>query len=634
MGDLRKTVELARNAGPEALCELVKRLLPTTIVENYDMLVSYGADIDLAQVVRQIARCRFAEPPYIKWFTDHGQSVQPILKQAGSDWVYSHLDGLLEWGVSAADIANTLQPWQLNCQIDTLRSLGLQLADLQHVDTTSIPALVKAGYPLEEVIDRIAWINMTSASDRADVNTAIYLASRCATPNNVVEHLTVYNDGSYSIGLSPADGRPFINSVAAARRLAELGADIEVIIRHCDALTAAAAFGDSDELDIQLALADKANRCGSRFVYYHLAELLDYGLIGALLLDGLKHYGICDKLDLLTQDKYDIDGETIFQKLDVNDIEEVIEYYTPLTNHGARIDLSKCLCDYLRHHADGCEIVTASELYHLCADAEKALNGEHLNLANLEDKPVRCLVDCDYNTVNFLVSRSVSPHAAIRLVDPWTVIENSHRLEESFGITPPEIEHAIDDWMDERTRKQPRNTPRMIGSNELKVLLDTDPEVDLSSLSDYDLNIDDIVANYGELQCRGVSLETLDCHYSGRIDDQLLLQRLPQLIKDGAPIPWIVSMISHSWIICQLDDDAIASLIQACGADKNSLTKLSTAIDQSNDDWQIQLLAAGADPQVVLSQLKRPDLFIDQLQKSGVDVAELWRRVMSSAFID
>ena len=93
-------------------------------------------------------------------------------------------------------------------------------------------------------------------------------------------------------------------------------------------------------------------------------------------------------------------------------------------------------------------------------------------------------------------------------------------------------------------------------------------------------------------------------------------------------------MISHSWIICQLDDDAIASLIQACGADKNSLTKLSTAIDQSNDDWQIQLLAAGADPQVVLSQLKRPDLFIDQLQKSGVDVAELWRRVMSSAFID
>ena len=174
----------------------------------------------------------------------------------------------------------------------------------------------------------------------------------------------------------------------------------------------------------------------------------------------------------------------------------------------------------------------------------------------------------------------------------------------------------------------------MIGPNELKVLLDTDPEVDLSSLSDYDLNIDDIVANYGELQCRGVSLETLDCHYSGRVDDQLLLQRLPQLIKDGAPIPWIVSMISHSWIICQLNDDAIASLIQACGADKNSLTKLSKAIDQSNDDWQMQLLAAGADPQVVLSQLERPDLFIDQLQKSGVDVAELWRRVMSSAFID
>ena len=214
------------------------------------------------------------------------------------------------------------------------------------------------------------------------------------------------------------------------------------------------------------------------------------------------------------------------------------------------------------------------------------------------------------------------------------MIKDNRQLKESFDITPPEIEHAIDDWMDERTRKQPRNTPRMISSNELKVLLDTDPEVDLSRLSDYDLNMNDIVAHYGELQQRGVSLETLDCYYSGRVDDQLLLQCLPQLIKDGAPIVWIISLISRSWIICQLDDDAIASLIQACGADEDSLTKLSKAIDQSNDGWQMQLLTAGANPQVVLSQLERPDLFIDQLQKSGVDAAELWRRVMSCSFSD
>ena len=639
MDKLDSLIIAAADMGDEALQKLVEEMRPLDILDNYELLVSNGVKIDLAK----LASSSSIGVDQLDWYIQHDHSTLPILRKAGADWVYTnHLD-LLHQGVKPADLANALAPWQLNECADLLYHCDLQLCELRSISATSIPALVRAGYGLWQIVDRIAEIDMQYRKTNT-VSTAIYLMERQSAVSSKAGTANQVNKIAESIRQPEHYRGKTEVSLTTAQKMHSLDVDVVWLIHHMDILDAVKLFGMNQTPEVQEALYQELDSYTGEYLAKHIAELTSHGISRTHLIRKLG--SVTDVLigehlaDFLDEDCTADEATELVSMLADYQPNTILDCYTQLQHLGANVDIRTHLHRYLTLRGYRAKPVSSEEFMQLCQRIEMEQGGQHIPLANFPDNVYPdarsydpsdedCrLVDCDRTTINFLIERGMSPHRIVKLIDPWAVIEISHWLRNEGGITADEISHAIVDWYSQVERENKKKFNWHISRPRLVILLNTDNDVDLSPLGDCEhVSLPDVLRHYSELKQRGLTPSLGQDWY--HLSIQLVADVLDNLVDERVTVEQVLHLV---YLAGECTPRVVRGLIRLANGNPEQLTRIAQRAIDSNLDGEkdmllLELLQQGADANVVAAKLSDPRSFADLLLQHGADPSGLLRTI-------
>ena len=625
MPDLTKTIRAAVQQGQQSLDRLVDEMTPGDMLINYDTLVANGVAIDTDKIATSLAVYGNLSVAWLNWYLSHGRLTSQVMQLASPDWAYNNYRHLLNQSeLDVADVANALKPWQISDLASALHDAGLELCDLQMIETSMIPSLVEAGYQIGDIIRRKAVldINDIETSNDVAVSGMILLAEQGCLSGKM-------EWSSLRKPLSATD----------MRRLHQAGISWDLILDSQSTINVLEAFGMDDDPEVQASLARRINECQPHVVdkLSQLAETLASqcsGLVATALARKISVRALAGNLDAFLGSGADV--AAIADRLSLEHPGGALWDYNKLTSRGAKINVVGCLHRWLTRSfstTSPYRCSSADEFCAACLSIEQEV-GHTISLADFSDRELdgtSVLVGATIDTLKFLLERQMPLAVVCQLVDPWIIISDHQRLQASYGLSNTTLSKLVNNWLHSLAVKQDCKD-FIVGSNELDILLSLDDAINFSDraseLSRH-FSIDYVISNYAKFVARGIRIDFKQiCHHPlQRLDLKLLDEQIDSLSSNGATARDIL-LLSTGLHSGEMTTHIVDSLIRMANHDQESLNGILLRLHRRLDDaTKLRFLHEGASPLIVISVLRYPELAQEELLSAELDSSTICKYI-------
>ena len=622
MPDLAKTIRAAVQQGQQSLDRLVDEMTPRDMLINYDTLVASGVAIDTDYIAESLSMEGSLER-YLGWYLHHGKLTSRVMQLADPDWVYNNCRQLLDQSeLNVADVANALKPWQISDLASMLHDAGLELCNLQTIETSMIPSLVEAGYQVGDIIRRRAVLDINDIGTSKDVAVGdmILLAEQGCLGGKM-------EWSSLREPLSATD----------MRRLHQSGISWDLILDSQSIINVLETFGMDDDPEVQASLTRRINECQPHVVdkLGQLAETLASqcsGPVATALARKISVRALADNLDAFLASGADV--AAIANKLSLKHPREALRNYNKLTDSGAQINVVDCLHRWLTRPFSttsiyGCS--SADEFCAACLSIEQEVD-HMISLAKFPDHGLdetSVLSGATIGTLDFLLDRQMPLTVVCQLVDPWIIISDHQRLQANYGLTNSTLSRLVDNWLHSlvTTRRL-----HIVTADELDILLSLDGAIDFSDRASelsHHFSIDYVISNYARFVARGIRIDFKQiCHFPlQRLDLKLLDEQIDNLSSSGATVRDILLLLT-SLYSGEMTTHIVDSLIRMANHNQESLDCILLRLRRRLDDAMLlRFLHEGASPLIVISSLQHPELAQDELHSAGLDPSTICKYI-------